>query len=115
VLFAVLGQMHERYLVWGAALTAAGVGVGLGMTLMHLVVSGLALGMMAHSQLGFDRGFAPEWHRFIAGMHPDAGWAVLLCAGIYLYMALRPGGWVGVERRGAEGKRRGGDGETVRA
>jgi hypothetical protein len=90
VMFAVLGQMHERYFIWAAAVTAAGAAVGVGPVLLHLLVTALATGMMAHSMLGFDATFAPAWLTTVRGMHPHVGWAIMLLAGIYLYLSLAP-------------------------
>lgn len=88
--FALLAQMHERYLVWAAAITAVGAGIGLGMTLLHLLVSGVALQMILHTMLRGNRGFLPQWFEVFEGAHPDIGWMVLLCAGVYLYLAAAP-------------------------
>jgi hypothetical protein len=93
--FAVLPQMHERYLLWAAALSAAGVAVGwrlgIGMFLMYLVISGVSLGQMAEVMLRRDPTFAPAWLDFLHRSRPDLGWVILFAAGVYLYLSLVPG------------------------
>jgi hypothetical protein len=88
LMFALVGQLHERYLMWGAAMTAAFVAVSFGMTLLHLLTTALALAPMMLSLLPRDPKFAPKWFFFIRGLHPDIGWMVLLLAAIYLYLAV---------------------------
>jgi hypothetical protein len=96
ILFAVLPQMHERYFVYAAAITAVGLGVSLGWSLLHVLVAWLAVLPMMHTMLSINRSFSPEALRLINGTHPGIGWMVLLLAAIYLYGALAP------KRRGAE-------------
>jgi hypothetical protein len=88
LMFALVGQMHERYLMWGAAMTAAFVAVSFGMTLLHFLTTALAVVPMMLSLLPADRAFAPKWLYFIRGLYPDIGWLVLFLAAIYLYLAL---------------------------
>jgi hypothetical protein len=49
--FALLPQMHQRYLVWGAAITALAIGVDISLALLHGVITAAAWGMQAHSML----------------------------------------------------------------
>lgn len=88
--FALMPQMHQRYLVWGAALTALAAGVNGGLTLLHLVVTAVAWGMQAHTQLRERPQFAQKTYNFLQSTYPDTGWLVLLCAAIFLYFALMP-------------------------
>lgn len=88
LLFAILPGMQPRYLVWAAALSAAMVGVSLGMTLMHFVVTALAVVMMLRRLLPLNPDFAPHLQRALYGLHPHIAWAVMLCAAIFLYEAL---------------------------
>src|SRR5207245_9452627 len=39
LMFALLGQMHERYLVWGAVVSAVALGVSLQLGNIHLIIS----------------------------------------------------------------------------
>jgi hypothetical protein len=80
--------------VWGAALTALAAGVNAGLMLLHLVVTAVAWGMQAHTQLREHLRdhpqFAPKTYNFLQATYPDTGWLVLLCAAIFLYFALMP-------------------------
>jgi hypothetical protein len=86
--FAILPQMHERYLVYAAAISAAGIGVSLGFALLHVLISALALSQMAHTML--RPGFGEQWLYAIARIHPDAGWIILLVTAIYVFHAMAP-------------------------
>src|SRR5207253_2134445 len=85
LMFALLPQMHERYLVYAAAVSVLAAGVDLGLTLLHLLVTAIATVMIAQGMLLKKPDFAPAWLRFVNGTHPDVGWLVLLCAAIFLY------------------------------
>jgi hypothetical protein len=90
LMFALLPQMHERYLVYAAAVSALAAGVDLGLTLLHLLVTAISAVMIAQGMLVRDPAFAPAWLKFVNGTHPDVGWLVLLCTAIFLYAALMP-------------------------
>jgi hypothetical protein len=51
LMFALLGQMHERYLMWGAVVSAVALGVNLRLTLAHFVLSLISTAMIAHVML----------------------------------------------------------------
>jgi hypothetical protein len=89
VMFTVLPQMHERYLVWGAAISAATLTISPGFALLSLFVSFLAL--MQQVTL-MTRGQFQEYAsvRFMNGATPGIGWALMLAAGVYLYFAAMP-------------------------
>jgi hypothetical protein len=90
--FALLAQMNNRYLVWGAALSAALMtGVSFGMTLLGLLLSLCCLSMMADIMYRFHAGVDPAMEHFLHPLHPAIGWMVLLSAAIILYMSLAPG------------------------
>jgi hypothetical protein len=92
LMFAILPQMHERYLVWGAAVGAVGFASSLGMGLMDLVLAGISLAMVGRDLLSRDQDFEPLVYQIFAGTHPGIGWMVMLAAGVYLYVAVVPGG-----------------------
>jgi hypothetical protein len=96
LMFAILPQMHERYLVWGAAVGAVGFASSLGMGLMDLVVAGISLAMVGRDLLSRDQDFQPLAYELFSGTHPGIGWMVALAAAIYLYVGVIPG------RRNAE-------------
>ncbi len=88
-MFAILPQMHERYLLYGGAISVLMVGVSLGMTLLHLLVTLISFGMMFHT-MPRDPNILPGMRWFFQQAHPGLGWAILLVAGVFLYLSLRP-------------------------
>jgi hypothetical protein len=89
--YALLPQMHDRHLMWAAAVTAIGVGVSLDLAVLHGLVSLLAFADVYRRLLVRDGTFSPKVAQFLEGITPDAGWVVLLMALAYLYVAIRPG------------------------
>lgn len=90
VLFAVLPQMHERYLLWAAAISATCIAASLGWGLMHLILAAISTSMILRPLLMMHASQAPALSKVLASLHPGVSWAVLLCAGIYLYAAVAP-------------------------
>jgi len=90
LMFAILPQMHERYLMWAAAVCGVGLATSLGMGLMDLVITGISLAMVGRDLLGHDQDFLPVTYQFFAGTHVGIGWMVLLAAAVYLFVALVP-------------------------
>jgi len=90
LMFTILPQMHERYLMWGAALCGVAVASSLGMSLMHLVVIGLSTISISHGLLSRNPIFSLPTFRFLNGTHPGIAWMLLLAAATYQYMALLP-------------------------
>ena len=90
VLFAVLPQMHERYLLWAAAVSATCIAVSIGWGLMHVVVTAISTSMILRMLLVLHPLLTPGLNKVLASLHPGVAWAVLLCAGIYLYAAVAP-------------------------
>jgi hypothetical protein len=88
--FAILPQMHERYLMWGAAVCGVGLATSLGMGLMGLVIAGISLVMVGRDLLSRDQDFLPLTYQFFAGTHVGIGWMVALAAAVYLFVALAP-------------------------
>jgi hypothetical protein len=95
VMFAVLPQMHERYLLWGAALSAMTVAISPGLALLHLLLSVVACSQEAQQMLnlGIRQGAVQRDNIFLTifrGWNPGMGWAVMLCAAIFVYLAVAP-------------------------
>jgi hypothetical protein len=84
----IICQMSERYLLWGSALTAACITVSTGLTLMSVLLTLTAAGMMAHQLMEVDTGHWPEWNNFFGQMFPDAAWMMLLIAAVFLWGAM---------------------------
>jgi hypothetical protein len=90
--FAILPQMHERYLVWAAAMTAAWASISIAGFVLHLLITGIAFSQMLDPMInvaGHQR-LMPALSRFFHGLFPEIGWVVLLVAGIYLFLSLAP-------------------------
>jgi hypothetical protein len=88
--FAVLPQMHQRYLLWGSAISAATVALGPGFALLHLLITVIAWSQEAVDMLGRN-GYRDSFiFNMIQGWHPGIGWALLLCAAIFVYIAATP-------------------------
>lgn len=90
LMFAVLAQMHERYLLYAAAVSAIAAGYSCGFMLLHLFISAVASALMWRQQRG-NAEYWPELHRLIIGFTPGMAWAVLLASLIVLYASLAVG------------------------
>jgi hypothetical protein len=90
VLFALLPQMHERYLLWAAAVSATCIAASVGWGLMHVIVTAISTSMILRLLLQMHPPVAPGLLKVLASLHPGVAWGVLLCAGIYLYAAVAP-------------------------
>jgi hypothetical protein len=89
--YTLMPQMRERYLMWGGVISAIGIGVGIGPALLHIVISLFAVDTILHIMMGVNPDSQSSWvYTLLQGMHPDSGWAVLLCAAIFLYWAIVP-------------------------
>ena len=51
LMFALLGQMHERYLLWGAVVSALALGVSIRTTVVSFILSFASTAMIAHVML----------------------------------------------------------------
>ena len=51
LMFALLGQMHERYLMWGAVVSAVALGVSLRLSVVHFIISAISTAMIVHVML----------------------------------------------------------------
>jgi len=92
LLFAFMPQMHDRYLVWGAALTALAAGISLGSTLLHFVVTFLAFLPMGFNLIYANR-LRPDfsqWQRFFLAACDSCGEVTVLVALMFLCLAFVP-------------------------
>jgi len=85
-----LGQMGSRYLLWACAISSVAVGISTGLTLLHVLLSILAAGMVARQLLLPDPSRWPRLFTVFTNTYPDIGWLMLLIAGIYFVCALIP-------------------------
>jgi hypothetical protein len=91
LMFALLGQMHERYLVWGAVVSAVALGVNMRLSFIHFIISAASTAMIVHVML-VDKKLDATL-RAIDVLHdirPYASVLVLLCVALYFCDAL---GW----------------------
>jgi hypothetical protein len=89
--FALLTQMHERYLVWGAAICGVSVAASAGMSLLHLIVISISSGMMLNDMMyGHGNRWWPELGAFLHHNRQGLSWVMLLTAAVYLCVAVLP-------------------------
>lgn len=97
--FAFMAKMHERYLLWGAVAAALCVGRSMGLALLGLVLSlaSWAMTLRVMIQGSATRGdyrllgmTGDAVQRLIDPMIPDAGWGVMVAAGVFLWAAVAP-------------------------
>jgi hypothetical protein len=99
LMFALLGQMHERYLVWGAVVSAVALGVNMRLSIVHFIISAASTAMIVHVML-VDKKFDATLRAIdvLRGIRPYAAVLVLVCVALYFWDAL---GWrIPVFRRG---------------
>jgi hypothetical protein len=87
LVYVLLLQMHDRYLNFAAGLTAVAPVAGVGLTLVHLVITALAL---ASTVLSVDGASPPAVQRFLNSLNPDAAWMTIMCAAIFLWISVAP-------------------------
>jgi hypothetical protein len=109
VLFFVFPvQIHERYLLFAAGVSAICIGQSVGAALLgvflSLVTSVMTLDvMMDHGDVGalgislnkafpwlFSESSGTTLQKYIHGTHPDIAWGVLVAAGVFFYLSLAP-------------------------
>jgi hypothetical protein len=90
LMFALLGQMHERYLVWGAVVSAVALGVSLRLSIIHFIISAASTAMIVHVML-IDKKLEATLPAIdlLKHIRPYASGVVLACVAIYLWNTLR--------------------------
>ena len=92
LMFALLGQMHERYLMWGAVVSAVALGVSVRLSIVHFIISAASTAMIVHVML-IDKKLDATLRAIdvLQGVRPYASGLVLACVAIYLWdvLALR--------------------------
>jgi hypothetical protein len=85
LMFALLGQMHERYLLWGAVLSAVALGVSVRLSVLHFAFSGMSAIMITQVLL-MDKKLGPTLSTidFLEHARPLASCLLLVCVGVYL-------------------------------
>jgi hypothetical protein len=100
LMFALLGQMHERYLVWGAVVSAVALGVSVRLSIIHFILSAASTAMIVHVML-IDKKLDPTLRAIdvLDGIRPYASGLVLVCVALCFWDTL---GWrIPAFRRGA--------------
>ena len=100
LMFALLGQMHERYLVWGAVVSAVALGVSVRLSIVHFIISAASTAMIVHVML-VDKKLDPTLRAIdvLHSIRPYASVLMLVCVAFYFWDAL---GWqIPAFRRGA--------------
>ena len=84
LMFALLAQMHERYLLWGAVLSAVALGVSARLTAVHFLFSLMSATMITQVLL-MDKKLGPTLSTidFLERARPLASAVLLVCVAIY--------------------------------
>jgi hypothetical protein len=100
LMFALLGQMQERYLVWGAVVSAVALGVSVRLSIIHFIISAASTAMIVHVML-VDKKLDPTLRAIdvLHSIRPYASVLVLVCVALYFWDAL--GWWMPAFRRRA--------------
>jgi hypothetical protein len=89
LMFALLGQMHERYLVWGAVVSAVTLGVSLRLSIIHFIISVASTAMIVHVMLIDKKLEATLWAiDLLKHVRGYASVLVLACVAVYLWKTL---------------------------
>src|SRR5918996_3624529 len=86
LMFALLGQMHERYLMWGAVVSAVALGVSLRLSVVHFIISAMSTAMIAHVMLK-DKKLETTLRLvdLLQGVRPYASGLLLICVAVCLW------------------------------
>jgi hypothetical protein len=89
LMFALLGQMHERYLMWGAVVSAVALGVSIRLSILHFIISAASTAMITNVML-VDKKLDATLRAIdvLQGVRAYASGLVLVCVAIYLWDAL---------------------------
>jgi hypothetical protein len=89
LMFGLLGQMHERYLMWGAVVSAVALGVNLRLSVIHFIISDASTAMIVHVML-IDKKLDPTLRAVdvLHSVRPGASVLVLTCVAVYFWYAV---------------------------
>jgi hypothetical protein len=89
LMFALLGQMHERYLMWGAVVSAVALGVSIRLSIIHFIVSAASTAMIVHVML-MDKKLEATLPTIdlLKGIRSTASGVVLACVAVCLWNTL---------------------------
>lgn len=85
VMFALLPQMHERYLLWGAVVSAVALGVSARLTTLHFLFSIMSATMITQVLL-MDKKLGPTLSTidFLERTRPIPSCVLLVCVALYV-------------------------------
>ncbi len=90
LMFALLGQMHSRYLMWGAVASSLAFAVSFRLTLLHFLISAFSAAMILTRLTGGSYAPLSSLFDLITRWKPYAPWAFLACAAIFLWFTFWP-------------------------
>jgi hypothetical protein len=88
-LYMLLPQMFSRYLLWAGVISGILAGVGIGLTMLGILISLIATAGMIqnhYQMIGYDRGI----YGSLQAVEPHLGWMLVLITLIYLYFLFAP-------------------------
>jgi hypothetical protein len=92
LMFALLGQMHERYLVWGAVVSAVALGLSLRLSIIHFVISAASTAMIVNVMLIDKKLEGTLWViDLLKHVRGYASVLVVSCMAVYLWHTLSTG------------------------
>lgn len=89
--FVLITQLNNRYMVWASGFSALLVGVGMGMTLLGIIVS--IIGWAGIAVIMCWSGGDPALARNLRPLTPHLAWPLFLAAAIYLWVAISFSPW----------------------
>ncbi len=89
LMFALLGQMQERYLLWGAVVSAVALGVSVRLSMIHFIISAASTAMIVHVML-IDKKLQATLRAIdvLNDIRPYASGLVLVCVAVCLWNML---------------------------
>jgi hypothetical protein len=89
LMFALLGQMHERYLMWGAVVSAVALGVSFRLSIIHFIISAASTAMIVNVML-IDKKLEATLPAIdlLKHIRSYASGVVLACVAVYLWNTL---------------------------
>src|SRR5438093_5465875 len=90
LMFALLGQMQERYLLWGAVVSTVALGVSFRLSIIHFIISAASTAMIVHVML-VDKKLDATLRAIdlLKHIRPYASVLVLACVAVYVRNTLR--------------------------
>jgi len=89
LMFALLGQMQERYLLWGAVVSTVALGVSVRLSIIHFIISAASTAMIVHVML-IDKKLESTLRAIdvLNDIRPYASGLVLACVAVCLWNML---------------------------